>query len=737
MPPSSNPVNENKQTAVDWLVNNPLPRANERGAAYDLAQIICPEPPLPVDKLDAQRGIMRFGNQLSRYITFNPLHQAPGQGIFFTDRTDKNRVIASTFDQMPAESIMCFTIIPQSSNAVERKLDDIEIKTSKTTSRQSQYAFEQLDIAKSYVMQGLESIYYFQCGVYLRADNIATLDERYYSALSQIDNSRCLKPIKEDHDLFPTDSYIRNLPFVFSWQHDRSHALRATMAYTSHIAALLPFYGRSRGSDNPCFINYNRSGEVIMVNPYHKKDRSRVAHSILFGPTGSGKSATQVSQAMQSMAVNRPRQFFIDKGGSFALLGDYYAANGLKVRLINFDPSKDISFPPYAETKNALAQLRTQANPDSIDNIDDIKKNNPDNNDNDNDINNIDLISIDTGSSNNDDDLNQDTDDTDDTDEKRDYLSEMQYATELMITAGLVKEVENMTQTDRASIQEALISALEKSEARGDAHARPIDVYDELMLLSEKETHESIALRIRNMAGAMKLWTQGSRNHFFNRFGTGFSDEDDVTIIELGVLTNKANADMMAVAMISIVSSITALGEKHQYSGRHTEFYQDEAHYVTRSPLLVDGFVEGVKVWRKINIWLCMATQNVEDFPDHAKKILDLIEWWWLLVMEAAEARKLEIMLDLSAESRELIKQCKKEPPYYVEGVMLSKKFHDALIRLVPPALCLALGMTDGDEKNKLQEIQNKLKCSELEAAIVMSRHIVETRKTFSPGFVK
>lgn len=733
------------KTAVDWLLDNPLPKAEERGAAYDLGQIICPEPPLPIDPLDAERGIMKFGDQYSRFVTIRPLHQYPEQGAFFTDKADKDRIVASIFDQMPAESIMCWTIIPQSNRNMEKKLDSIETKSSKSRSRQSDYAYTQMDAAKKNLISGVESIYYFQCGIYIRADNIETLDDRYYSALSQIDNSRCLKPIKEDHDLFPTDSYIRNLPFVYSWKHDRRHALRATMAYTSHIAAILPFYGRSRGSNNPCFINYNRSGEVIQVNPYHKKDRSRVAHSVLFGPTGSGKSATQVAQSMQSMAVNRPRQFFIDKGGSFSLLGDYYEKHGLTVKRFVFSPGrKDVSFPPYVETKNALKQYRGQL--EAMQNLptDLIQDMYP--NDEDKEITEeyVDPF-LDESVKLDQSEIMPESISTpekqkveeDEEDEDRDYLSEMMNATELMITGGRPHEVDKIGQIERGLIQKALIEALIKSEARGELHARPQDVHEELMILSGLEEQPTIALRLREMAGAMQLWTDGLRGFFFNRFGRGFSDADDVTIIELGVLTNEGNEDMMAVAMISIVSSITALGEKHQYAGRHIEFYQDEGHYVTRSPLLVDGFVKGVKVWRKINIWLCIATQNVEDFPDHARKILDLIEWWWLLVMEAAEARKIEALLELTNETCELIKQCKKEPPFYAEGVMLSKKFPNALIRLVPPALCLALSMTDGDEKKALQEIQDQHNMSRLDAAIYMSRQIVEKRKTFSPGYVE
>lgn len=685
-------------SAVEWLAQNPIEKdPHKKGFAWDLAQMICPEPPIPIDKEDAERGIVRFGNQYSRHITLQPIYSIPREGVYTTDivNTETNEVRASIWDKIPSQSIMTWTIIPITQERVATQLESLEEKCDKDSASSSNAGImmEQIRPAKLNLIGQTQKIYYFQAGIYLRANSIAELDDKYYNALSVLESASTMRPIQQEHDLFPFDSYIRNMPFVYDPKHDRKFALRSFLTYTSHIAAVLPLYGRSRGSTNPCFINYNRSGEVIRINPYSKQDKNRVSHSITFGPTGSGKSATQVGQSLSSMAMNYPRQFFIDKGGSFALLADFYEKHGLNVRRIYFQTSSDISLPPFAETEKALLEFNGQL-----------------------------VVEEDDGSE----------------EERRSYISEMLSVLYLMITGGNQRQMDEMSQQDRSLIQKALKEALELSVEQGEAHARPSHVVEVLEGLAreERDANPKVADRLKEFADAVNFYTQGSRGHFFNRPGSGFNDEDDVVILELGILTEESSTDMLAIAMSSLITAITQIGEKHQSSGRHTEVYMDECHYVTVNPLLVNSVVVGVKVWRKINIWLNLATQNITDFPDHAAKILGLLEFWWLLTMSADEASKVQALMQLSSESQRIIKQCRKAPPYYIEGVLISDKYKQGLLlRFVPPALLLALGMTDGDEKKKIQDIVDKTGVSKLDAAIQISRDIIAKRKTFSPGY--
>jgi len=96
--------------------------------------------------------------------------------------------------------------------------------------------------------------------------------------------------IEPRYDLISQDSFVRSLPAVYDFTHDRNAALRARKTYTAHLAALLPFYGNKSGGVNPCYLMYSRTGEPFYLNPFHRNDRSRVSHEVFFGPTGSGKS---------------------------------------------------------------------------------------------------------------------------------------------------------------------------------------------------------------------------------------------------------------------------------------------------------------------------------------------------------------------------------------------------------------------------------------------------------------
>ena len=67
----------------------------------------------------------------------------------------------------------------------------------------------------------------------------------------------------------------------------------------------------------------------------------------------------------------------------------------------------------------------------------------------------------------------------------------------------------------------------------------------------------------------------------------------------------------------------------------------------------------------------------------------------------------------------------------YTEGVVLSKKV-DALFRIVPPSLFLALAMTEKDEKAERMEIMKTEGISELSAAIRVAKKLDQLRGLIS-----
>jgi len=207
---------------------------------------------------------------------------------------------------------------------LDARIDAIKASAQQSTSSEAAYTLEQADTAKLECLRNGQRIFYAQIGAFISAPDYNTLLDRTLVAGDTLLKTNCLSFIRPEDDLVSQDSFVRALPFVYDFRHDRKSALRARMTYLSQLSSVLPFFGSGRGSDNLCYLGYKRSGEPFMCNPFLKSDRSRVAHQMVFGPTGAGKSATMISMALMSMAVNAPRQFVLDKGNSFGLLADYY-----------------------------------------------------------------------------------------------------------------------------------------------------------------------------------------------------------------------------------------------------------------------------------------------------------------------------------------------------------------------------------------------------------------------------
>ena len=137
--------------------------------------------------------------------------------------------------------------------------------------------------------------------------------------------------------------------------------------------------------------------------------------------------------------------------------------------------------------------------------------------------------------------------------------------------------------------------------------------------------------------------------------------------------------------------------------------------------------VKITKMWRKLGAWFWIATQNLEDFPDASRKMLNMMEWWLCLVMPKEEIEQIARFKDLSVEQRSLLLSARKEPGKYVEGVVLSDNL-EALFRNVPPPLSLALAMTEKHEKAERAAIMKEKGCSELEAVYEIAERIAFER---------
>lgn len=710
MGPFFSPKPMHAKDGYEWVRSiKQYPPEGKRSQYYDFGQAVFAEEPR-----SDQEGRFWFCDKPTRFLSITPLETDPATGIVTAEIKNASGKEVSLWDELPRGSMFAMTIVMESQLGIKHHLDGI-IKAGGVATREAKMASAQSEEGLAYLAQG-NRIYRVFPGIYLRAEDEGALEDATLNAMTILSGAG-LAVIPPKYDLAPIDSFLRSLPMSYSYKYDRSRSRRAWLCSADHIAALLPLYGRSTGSGNPGFFFFNRVGEPFMVDPLNKRDRSMTAHMLLFGPTGAGKSATANYLLQHVIAVHDPRLFIIEKGNSFGRLGKYLASKGKVVNHIRFTSSLDISLPPYAETQRALEQLAQQEQQRiERDNINHAASKS-DRVDVDHSAFQVDAESIDDGA--------------DEEDDQRDFLGEMDNLTVMMITGAKKDEEAKITQADRSIIKECLIAGLRASHEHGAQHALIADVVEAMdTRLRSVDLDDAQRARLREMRMALNRWTTGIHGHFFNRYGKSWP-EADCTIVDMGILTGNNNDDMLAVALISLINTITGLGEKYQYThgARETIVLIDEGHVITKNPVLAKPLVFGLKTWRKLAIWLWQATQNLGDYPDEAQVMLALAEWWICLRMESAhEIEHIARFKPLTQEERALLISARKQDGAFTEGVLLGSKIK-ALFRVVMPALPLVLSMTDTDQKKAIAELARINGTSEIGAANLMAAQIFAARE--------
>jgi hypothetical protein len=103
--------------------------------------------------------------------------------------------------------------------------------------------------------------------------------------------------------------------------------------------------------------------------------------------------------------------------------------------------------------------------------------------------------------------------------------------------------------------------------------------------------------------------------------------------------------------------------------------------------------------------------------------MLNMMEWWLCLAMETDEAEQVARFRTLTPAQRALLLSARKEPGKYTEGAILGAHFQ-ALLRIIPPPLALALAMTEPEEKAERAALQRAHRCSELDAAFLIAERL-------------
>ena len=316
--PWFSPKPDGFEDAQDYLSVKKYPEDNECfGAGADLAEMITLG-----YQVSREDGSWLFTGVPHRLIPLQAISSAPTTGVLTAERDTPSGKSASMWDKLPKDSIFVTTIVILPQSKIKTHCDNI-IKAAGQGSAEAKAASKQAHQAIDNIATG-RSIYPTFSGVYVKGETEEEFARNTRQAL-HILTAFGFNPVNPRYDPTAIDNYLRFLPMVYSFEHDKASLGDATltrMTYVNHLSCILPLYGRGTGTGNPGKLFFNRIGEPLTFDQV--QDCARVAHSLIFGPTGSGKSATINYMVLHDMAMCFPRTFIVEKGGSFDLLAKYF-----------------------------------------------------------------------------------------------------------------------------------------------------------------------------------------------------------------------------------------------------------------------------------------------------------------------------------------------------------------------------------------------------------------------------
>lgn len=628
---------------------------------------------------DAEQGVWYFDGMPHRVMLMDRLRNAPHTG-HLTGETRKGDAINTYFDQMPEDTLMCLTLIATPQDVLEAHLNHLSKKSVGET-LDSEQTRQDVSQARS-IIGSSHKLYRGTLAFYLRGKDMQELDARGMQLANVMLNAG-LQPVREDDEVAPLNSYLRWLPCVFDPAKDKRQWYSQLM-FAQHAANLAPVWGRSQGTGHPGITFFNRGGGPLSFDPLNRLDRQMNAHLFLFGPTGSGKSATLNNILNQITAIYRPRLFIVEAGNSFGLFAQFAKRLGLAVHHVKLSPGAGVSLAPFADARR-LVETPEQIETLDADQLDEAAK-------------------------------------TYEGDEQRDVLGELEITARLMITGGEEKEEARLTRADRSLIRQSILDAAQQC-ADHDRTVLTQDVRDALRARgSDTALPEGRRTRVLEMAEAMDLFCQGLDGELFNRTGTPWP-EADITIVDLATFAREGYNAQLSIAYLSLLNTVNNIAERDQFLGRPIINVTDEGHIITKNPLLAPYVVKITKMWRKLGAWFWLATQNLDDLPKAAEPMLNMIEWWICLSMPPDEVEKIARFRELNPAQKALMMSARKESGKYCEGVVLSKSM-EALFRAVPPSLYMAMAMTEPEEKAARFKLMQDYGISELDAAMKMAENI-------------
>ena len=695
-----NPKPQQTNGDVEQLIRSiKLPSDAEKPFGWDLAEQCFFSAP------ESTEDGWLFDGIFHKVITIQNLTKNPEIGHITGERKrlvdDK---IFTLVDHLPDHSIFSLHITFQALSATELHLKSVwdsaighEPKPIKVR--------DELEVAQQVIAHG-DYVFPVAMALYIRADSKAQL-KSVESQAEVLLNSNGFKGITDD-EVFPADAYLRFLPMAYDFSFDQKNSYRSQYLMLSDIAKLLPFYGRSTGTNNPGTLFFTRSGEPWMYDLF--LDRTKNAHLLLLGETGTGKSNLLNFLIMHMIALYNPRIIINEAGGSFDLLGDYCARFGLSVNKVKIDPKNPVSLNPFANGLKVLDQIEAL---DAFQQDQYFKATGEKLSE-----------TLDKNFANASAQVDANINEALDEEGSQDVLGDMVLATLLMITGGERKEEERVTRSDRMLVMDAVIAAAKTVKSQGRKQMIADDIitaFEQLANTMEMARDFDKIKRAREMADGMRYFTKDPvSSRFFNTYGDPWPLAD-VTIVNMGTFANEGYEAQRSIAFAGCVSNILTLAEANQASKRPIIALFDENHLFTKIPLLAAIQTRIAKMGRKLGLCLWVATQNLKDFADEAHKMLSLIETWMCLALPPDEIDQIKRFKVLTPEQEALFLSARKSPRQYTEGVLLTPKVQ-GLFRNVPPRLYLAMAMTEQEEKNQRKTLMREHSISEIQAAEMMAK---------------
>ena len=216
-----------------------------------------------------------------------------------------------------------------------------------------------------------------------------------------------------------------------------------------------------------------------------------------------------------------------------------------------------------------------------------------------------------------------------------------------------------MSRQKRTIIRKAILLAANNVHSGKSANRTVLteDVEQALRELASSHEYTEIRRDLVEMADAIAMFTSGLNGHLFNREGELWVDAD-VTIVDLAEAASTGKEDTLAVAYVSLMQHIQQLVERKQFESRPTIVLTDEGHIITTNPLLAPYIIKITKMWRKLGTWFWLATQNLQDFPASATRMLNMMEFWLCLSLPKDEIEQASRFKELTDEQKGMMAQC-------------------------------------------------------------------------------